>query len=70
MKFTVSTHPDFPHPKLIELEVDVLGVPLLFSHIISTAQYLRDPKAAILWTKTYLANAAGSTLTQKIKEII
>ena len=70
MKFTETIHPDFPDSKLIVLEVDVLGVPLRFSHIIATAQYLRDPKAAVLWAKTYLANVAGSTLTQKIKEII
>ena len=65
MKFNVSTC-----GTLVELVVDVLGVPLYFLHTIPKAQYERDPKAAILWTKTYLANVAGSTLTQKIKEII
>lgn len=71
MKFTESSvHPDFPDSIAVTLEVDVLGVPLRFSHIIPSAQYLRDPKAAILWTKTYLAHLAGSALTQKIKEHI
>lgn len=65
MKFNVSTC-----GTLVELVVDVLGVPLCFRQAVPKSQYDRDPKAAILWAKTYLANAAGATLTQKIKEII
>lgn len=65
MKFTVSTN-----GRHVTLTVDVLGVPLAFSHVIQPAQYERDPKAATLWAKTYLANVAGGTLTQKIKEHI
>uniref|UniRef100_A0A7M2QLZ0 Uncharacterized protein n=1 Tax=feces metagenome TaxID=1861841 RepID=A0A7M2QLZ0_9ZZZZ len=65
MKFNVSTC-----GTLVELVVDVLGTTLCFRHSIPQAQYERDPKAAVLWAKTYLANSAGATLTQKIKEAI
>lgn len=46
MKFNESANPHYPGSKLIELEVDVLGVPLRFSHIIASEQYLRDPKGS------------------------
>lgn len=65
MKLNVSTN-----ERHVTLTVDVLGVPLAFSHVIPKAQYDRDPRAAVLWAKTYLANVAGATLTQKIKESI
>lgn len=65
MKFNVSTN-----GRNVTLTVDVLGIPITLAHVIQPAQYERDPKAATLWAKTYLANVAGSTLTQKIKEII
>ena len=41
---------------------------MTFSHVLQAVQYNRDPKAAILWAKAYLANVAGSVLTNSIKE--
>lgn len=63
MKFTVSDS-----GKHVTLTVDVLGVPMTFYHVLQSDQYNRDPKAAIIWAKAYLANVAGSVLTNTIKE--